>query len=332
MSLAGQLTLLATRIATEIKALRTENSTEWGKAQCKAASTANLTLSGLQTVDGVVLAANDRVLVKNQTLAQNNGIYLVAVGAWTRATDANTAVLLAAAEVAIQQGTVNGGAIYRTNFKSTGTLGTTVMEWAEAYSDVNSPETTERTMFATGSLVTPPAGESVECTPDGKTLWMKAPDGTLTLIGGLGRERLTSRLTAAAVRSLTAFGASGLTVNVRAGVAYHFKARGQYQAGVTTTGPAFRIGGTATATGIRAEVIIYQVTSNTLTTRQQNAMSQALTGAAGTAVAATDYPWSIEGTIRVLAAGTLTVEFMSSNNTNNITLSADSDFIVEEMS
>lgn len=59
------------------------------KAPCRAATTANLTLSGLQTVDGIVLAANDRVLVKNQTSGVNNGIYLASTGAWTRTADAD---------------------------------------------------------------------------------------------------------------------------------------------------------------------------------------------------------------------------------------------------
>ena len=60
------------------------------KPSVKAASTANLTLSGAQTVDGIALIAGDRILVKDQTATEENGIYLVAAGAWTRATDANT--------------------------------------------------------------------------------------------------------------------------------------------------------------------------------------------------------------------------------------------------
>jgi phage-related tail fiber protein len=47
------------------------------KATCRVASTANITtLSGLLTIDGIVLVANDRVLVKDQTASQNNGIYM----------------------------------------------------------------------------------------------------------------------------------------------------------------------------------------------------------------------------------------------------------------
>ena len=57
------------------------------KAPCIVATTANITLSGLQTVDGVVLAADDRVLVKDQTTGSENGIYNANTGPWTRALD-----------------------------------------------------------------------------------------------------------------------------------------------------------------------------------------------------------------------------------------------------
>lgn len=59
------------------------------KSPCVAASTANLTLSGEQTLDGVACVTDDRVLVKNQTTASSNGIYVVDTGAWTRAIDSN---------------------------------------------------------------------------------------------------------------------------------------------------------------------------------------------------------------------------------------------------
>lgn len=66
------------------------------KASCRAATTANITLSGTQTIDGVAVIAGDRVLVKNQTTGSENGIYLCAAGAWTRATDADTSAKLTA--------------------------------------------------------------------------------------------------------------------------------------------------------------------------------------------------------------------------------------------
>lgn len=53
------------------------------------ATLTNISLSGLQTIDGVALAENDRVLVHSQTIASENGIYLASSGAWTRAKDFN---------------------------------------------------------------------------------------------------------------------------------------------------------------------------------------------------------------------------------------------------
>jgi hypothetical protein len=60
------------------------------KPSVRAASTANLTLSGEQTIDGVAVVAGDRVLVKDQSTASQNGIYIAASGAWSRSTDANS--------------------------------------------------------------------------------------------------------------------------------------------------------------------------------------------------------------------------------------------------
>lgn len=57
------------------------------KVPCRAATTANITLSGEQTVDGVALVTGDRCLVKSQTSGVNNGIYLVDTGIWTRTPD-----------------------------------------------------------------------------------------------------------------------------------------------------------------------------------------------------------------------------------------------------
>ena len=59
------------------------------KDSVRVATTANITLSGTQTIDGVSLVAGDRVLVKDQSTASQNGIYEVASGSWTRATDAD---------------------------------------------------------------------------------------------------------------------------------------------------------------------------------------------------------------------------------------------------
>jgi len=79
------------------------------KAPVLAATTANITLSGEQTIDGVALVSDDRVLVKDQTDGKENGIYVVANGAWTRARDFNKDNdITEGTTVFVNQGTVNG--------------------------------------------------------------------------------------------------------------------------------------------------------------------------------------------------------------------------------
>jgi len=60
------------------------------KESVRAATTGNITLSGTQAIDGVTLAAGERVLVKDQNTPHENGIYVVASGAWSRSDDADT--------------------------------------------------------------------------------------------------------------------------------------------------------------------------------------------------------------------------------------------------
>ena len=101
------------------------------KASCIAATTDNITLSGTQTVDGIVLVATDRVLVKNQALSRNNGIYLCAAGAWTRTSDADTWDELTSAFTFIEQGTVNADCGFVCTANAGGTLGTTSLYWSQ---------------------------------------------------------------------------------------------------------------------------------------------------------------------------------------------------------
>jgi hypothetical protein len=101
------------------------------KASCLAATTADITLSGTQTIDGVSVIAGDRVLVKNQTLSQNNGIYLCASGAWTRSTDAATFDSLVSAFTFVEQGSTNADAGFVCTADAGGTLGTTALPWSQ---------------------------------------------------------------------------------------------------------------------------------------------------------------------------------------------------------
>jgi len=80
------------------------------KQAVKAATVANITLSGVQTVDTIALVAGDRVLVKDQTIQSENGIYVVSATAWTRATDFDQVSPIDeinSAAVFVSNGTVN---------------------------------------------------------------------------------------------------------------------------------------------------------------------------------------------------------------------------------
>lgn len=94
------------------------------KTAVACATTANITLSGEQTIDGVLTSAS-RVLVKNQTTVANNGIYVSAAGAWSRATDMDAWSETVGALIPVTAGTTNGSTIYASTTASGGTLGTT---------------------------------------------------------------------------------------------------------------------------------------------------------------------------------------------------------------
>ena len=101
------------------------------KASVIAATTANITLSGAQTIDGISIIAGDRVLVKDQTTTANNGIYLCATGSWTRTTDADTYAELVAAFTFVEKGTTNADSGFICTIDAGGTLGSTSITWAQ---------------------------------------------------------------------------------------------------------------------------------------------------------------------------------------------------------
>jgi len=81
----------------------------------RSISLTNITLSGTQTVSGVALVAGDRVLVAGQTTASQNGVYVVASGAWTRATDSDTDAELRGYQYLITAGTFINAKYRNTN-------------------------------------------------------------------------------------------------------------------------------------------------------------------------------------------------------------------------
>jgi hypothetical protein len=96
------------------------------KDSVKVATTGNITLSGAQTIDGIAVSDGDRVLVKAQSTASENGIYVVAAGAWSRADDANiSAEVTPGMFVFVEEGNSTGDNGYVLTTDAPITLGST---------------------------------------------------------------------------------------------------------------------------------------------------------------------------------------------------------------
>ena len=132
------------------------------KASVKAATTANITISGAQTIDGVSIVAGDRVLVKNQSTASENGIYLAAASSWSRTTDMDNWAEVPGAFCFVEQGTTNGDSGWVCTSDQGGTIGSTAINF---------------TQFSGAGQVTAGAG----MTKTGNTLDVVAADNSITV-------------------------------------------------------------------------------------------------------------------------------------------------------
>lgn len=102
------------------------------KQSVVAATTANIaTLSGTMTIDGIALVAGDRVLVKDQTTTSQNGVYVVAAGAWTRAADMSTWLEHVSAYLFVDKGTTNSDVGFLCTVDAGGTLETTAITFVQ---------------------------------------------------------------------------------------------------------------------------------------------------------------------------------------------------------
>ena len=102
----------------------------------EAATTANVDLTAdLQngdTIDGVTLVTGDRVLVKDQTTASQNGLYtVVASGTASRDPEHDTIAELSGGMVVVNQGTANDNKIFLCTTDSDGTIGSTDITYTQ---------------------------------------------------------------------------------------------------------------------------------------------------------------------------------------------------------
>jgi len=156
------------------------------KDSVRAATTANITQSGLAAIDGVVPIAGDRILCKDQSSAAFNGIWVAAAGAWARATDADVSTELPAASVYVEEGTVNADTAWTCTANNPIVLGTTSLPWVQ---------------FAGGGAVTAGAG----LTQSGNTLNVIGDASITVTADQISRATLSGDVTAPA-------GANTLTI------------------------------------------------------------------------------------------------------------------------
>ena len=101
------------------------------KQAVKCATTANITLSGLQTIDTYLTLAGDRVLVKNQTNTAENGIYIAGLLAWTRSADMDVWSEVPGAYTVVLNGSANLDTAWVCTASDSGTIGVTAMPWVQ---------------------------------------------------------------------------------------------------------------------------------------------------------------------------------------------------------
>ncbi|WP_256222646.1 phage tail protein [Pseudomonas sp. Pf153] len=113
------------------------------KQSVRVATTINVVLSGAQMIDGVAAVAGDRVLVKAQTLAKDNGLYVVANGTWVRAKDADvSAEVTSGLIVSVEEGTTLANTVWQLITDGVIVLGTTALTFqnvTQGFAPLNSP-------------------------------------------------------------------------------------------------------------------------------------------------------------------------------------------------
>lgn len=101
------------------------------KASVVVATSGNITLSGAQTIDGISVVAGDRVLVKSQNNAEENGIYVASNTSWSRSADANTWNELVSAYTFVESGSTYADSGWVCTVNAGGTLGVTPVTWSQ---------------------------------------------------------------------------------------------------------------------------------------------------------------------------------------------------------
>ena len=293
------------------------------KASCVYSTTNNITLSGLAVQAGgdwvATLTAGDRILVKNQTLSQFNGIYVAASGTWARSSDMNTWAEVPSAFTFIESGTTLADTGWVCTANQGGTIDVTPITWSQfsgagSYLAGTGLTLTGNTFSITNTAVTAAAYGSASQVA---TFTVNA-QGQLTLAASTSIAIAASQITSGTIDSARLSGSySGIT---------GLGTLGDLTVTNTITGSVSGNAGTATtatkATNLAAGAagsVPYQTAADTTTFLAAGSNGQVLTLAAGLpswATPATGTVTSVSGTGTVSGislSGTVTT-------TGNLTL------------
>ena len=314
------------------------------KQPVNCGTTANITLSGLQTIDGVTTVAGDRVLVKSQTAPAQNGIYLASATAWSRAPDADTWDELISAICFVESGSTLAGSAWYCTVQPGGTLGVTAVTWsnfsvAATYTAGTGLTLTDYVFSITNTGVTAAAYGSASKTltatvnAQGQLTVLAATDIAIanTQVSGLG----TMSTQSASSVAITGGSINGTTIGATTAAAITgttITANTQFTGagtGLTGTATSLSIGGNAatatsatTATSLAGGAtgsLPYQTASGTTTFLAAGTDGFVLRLAAGVPTWGTDYTGTVTS-----VGGTGTVSGISLSgtvtSTGNLTL------------
>ena len=171
------------------------------KDSCLVATTGNITLSGNQTIDGISVTAGKRILVKAQSDASENGIYVSAASGWSRSDDLAAGSDAAGVFTFIESGTAGGdkGFVCTSNSGSA-VVGTDDLSFSQ-FSDTGS---------VTAGDGLQKVGSEISADLDGTTLAVSA-SGLKVNAGGISNTEI-SNSAAIAVSKLASSTISGVTL------------------------------------------------------------------------------------------------------------------------
>jgi hypothetical protein len=296
------------------------------KQPVNCGTTTNITLSGLQTIDGVTVVAGDRVLVKSQTAPAQNGIYLASATAWSRAPDANTWDELISAICFVESGSTLAGSAWYCTIQPGGTLGVTAVTWsnfsvAATYTAGTGLTLTDYVFSITNTGVSAAAYGSASKTltatvnAQGQLTVLAATDIAIanTQVSGLG----TMSTQAASSVAITGGTINGTTIGGTTAAAVNATTFTGAGTGLTGTATSLSIGGNAatatsatTATNLAggaAGSVPYQTASGTTTLLAAGTNGYVLRLASGLPTWGIDYTGSVTSVAQSFTGGLISV-------------------------